>query len=303
VALAALQIFRSIQRPVAFVPIANINQGVLNGNYVIPVPPGNYSVGAEAVDGLPNAAGQINFRTQIGAVYGQQNFLEEFYNNNGEGALEREPDEDKNVHINAGATNANTDIITNQQIVVSPFGPQRNAIGFVNPGANNFVYAVQFPAAEISALNGGNPTLLQMGMFETIVLDASAPVLFAKAALATGTINPDTTATINLATPLDTSVTFLAQDTDFAPYYFKNPHDLSENIRLGIANGSIQNLFLVLQIPAAPFPGVSNQPPLIVLNTQAPILGRSFLSLNGGLTFNRRNDVNFRFSMVASQIP
>jgi hypothetical protein len=286
-----------------FVPIANINQGVLNGNYVIPVPPGNYSVGAEAVDGLPNAAGQINFRTQIGAVYGQQNFLEEFYNNNGEGALEREPDEDKNVHINAGATNANTDIITNQQIVVSPFGPQRNAIGFVNPGANNFVYAVQFPAAEISALNGGNPTLLQMGMFETIVLDASAPVLFAKAALATGTINPDTTATINLATPLDTSVTFLAQDTDFAPYYFKNPHDLSENIRLGIANGSIQNLFLVLQIPAAPFPGVSNQPPLIVLNTQAPILGRSFLSLNGGLTFNRRNDVNFRFSMVASQIP
>ena len=142
-----------------------------------------------------------------------------------------------------------------------------------------------------------------MGMFETIVLDASAPVLFARAMLTTGTINPDTTATINLATPLDTAVTFLAQDTDFAPYYFKNPHDLSELIRAGIVDGSIQNLFLVLQIPAAPFPGVSNQPPLIVLNTQAPIQGRSFLSTNGGLTFNRRNDVNFRFSLVASQIP
>ena len=286
-----------------FIPPANISQAVLNGNYVIPVPPGNYSVGTEAVDGLPNAAGQINFRTQIGAVYGQQNFLEEFFNNNGEAALEREPDQDKNVHVNAGATNANTNIITNNQIVVSPFGPARNAIGFINPPAGGFIYAVQFPASQISALNGGNPTLIQMGMFETIVLDASAPVLFARAMLTTGTINPDTTATINLATPLDSAVTFLAQDTDFAPYYFKNPHDLSEIIRLGIANGSIQNLFLVLQIPSAPFPGVSNQPPLIVLNTQAPIQGRSFLSTNGGLTFNRRNDVNFRFSLVASQIP
>ena len=286
-----------------FIPAANISQGVVNGNYVIPVPPGNYSVGTEAVDGLPNAAAQINFRTQIGAFYGQQNFLEEFYNNNGEAAIERDPEQDKNVHINAGQTNVNTNIITNNQIVLSPFGPARNAIGFINPPAGGFIYAVQFPASQITALNGGNPTLLQMGMFETIVLDASAPVLFARAALATGTINPDTTATINLATPLDTSVTFLGQDTDFAPYYFKNPHDLSENIRLGIANGSIQNLFLVLQILPAPFPGVSNQPPLIVLNTQAPIQGRSFLSTNGGLTFNRRNDVNFRFSLVASQIP
>ena len=74
-------------------------------------------------------------------------------------------------------------------------------------------------------------------------------------------------------------------------------------IRLGIADGSIQNLFLVLQIPPAPFPGVSNQPPLIGLSTQAPILGRSFLSTNGGLTFNRRNDLNFRIGLVASQVP
>jgi hypothetical protein len=96
---------------------------------------------------------------------------------------------------------------------------------------------------------------------------------------------------------------FVAQDTDFAPFYFKNPHDLSEVIRLGIADGSIQNLFLVLQIQPAPFPGVSAQPPLIGLSTQAPILGRSFLSTNGGLTFTRRNDLNFRFSLIASQVP
>ncbi len=176
-------------------------------------------------------------------------------------------------------------------------------IGFINPQANGFIYAVSFPASEISALNGGNPTLIQAGQFDSHVVDASAPVLFAQAMLTTGVINPDTTATINLATPLATSVSFLSQDTDFGPFYFKNPHDLSEVIRLGIANGSIQNLFLVIQIPSAPFPGVTNQPPLIGLSSQAPIRGRSFLSTNGGLTFNRRNDFNFRFSLVTSQVP
>lgn len=293
--------FNPVNGGLFFIPVANVAQAVLNGNYTIPVPPGNYSVGVEAVDGSPNAAAQIGFTTQIGSFYGQQNFHEEFFNNNGEGALEREPDQDKNVRVNAGSTNFNTNIITNNQITIAGFGV-RNAQGFVNPPPGGLIYAVQFPASQISALNGGNPTLLQMGQFDTLILDASAPVIFARAMLTTGVINPDTTATIDLANPLDSSVTFLAQDTDFAPLYFKNPHDLSENIRLGIANGSIQNLFLVLQIPAAPFPGVSNQPPLVGLSTQAPILGRSFLSTNGGLTFNRRNDFNFRFSLIASQL-
>ena len=285
-----------------FIPLANIDQAIVNGNYVIPVPPGNYSVGVEAVDGSPNAVGQISFRTQIGGAYGQQNFQEEFYNNNSEGAFERDPAQAKNVHVNAGFVNGNTDITTNNQITIAGFGA-RNAQGFINPPAGGLIYAVQFPASQISALNGGNPTYLQAGLFDTLILDASVPVVFARAMLTTGVINPDTTATINLATPLDSSITFLAQDTDFAPYYFKNPHDLSETIRLGIADGSIQNLFLVLQIQSAPFPGVSGQPSLIGLSTQAPILGRSYLSTNGGVSFNRRNDLNFRIGLVASDIP
>jgi len=275
---------------------------ITNGNYTLPVPPGNYSLGVEAVDGSPASAAQISFTTQIGNFFGQQNFIEEFYNPNKEGAIEREPGDAKNVHVNAGFANGGNNITTNDVFNISGFGGLTN-IGFINPGANNFVYAVQFPASQISALNGGEPTLIQVGLFETHVVDASAPVLFANAWLAKGVINPDTTATIDLVNPLDSSVAFLAQDADFAPFYFKNPHDLSETIRLGIADGSIQNLFLVIQIPPPPFPGVSNQPPLIGLSSQAPVLGRSFLSTNGGVTFNRRNDFNFRFSLIASQIP
>ncbi len=292
--------FNPLNGGLFFVP--TVADAILNGNYTIPVPKGNYDVGIEALDGSPVTAAQVSFTTQIGNFFGQQNFIEEFWNNNSEGAIERDPGDAKNVHVNPGKVNAGTDITTNSVITINPYGNRTN-IGFVNPGANNFVYAVQFPASEISALNSGNPVLLQAGLFDTHIVDASAPVLFANVALAKGVINPDTTATIDLNSPLVSSAQFLAQDTDFAPFYFKNPHELSNRIRQGIADGSIENLFLVIQIPAAPFSGVSNQPPLVGLSTQAPILGRSYLSLNGGLTFNRRNDFNFRFSLVASQIP
>lgn len=292
--------FNPVNGGLFFVP--TVAQAITNGNYVIPVPKGNYSVGVEPIDGSPVGAAQVGFTTQIGNFFGQQNFIEEFYNLNQEGVLERDPGDAKNVHVNEGQVNGGNNIVTNRVFNISNFGA-RNAIGFVNPPAGGLIYAQAFPASQISALNGGNPVLIQAGLFDTQVLDASAPVLFAKAWLTTGVINPDTTATINLATPLDTSVAFLAQDTDFAPFYFKNPHDLSETIRLGIADGSIQNLFLVIQIPAAPFPGVSNQPPLLGLNTTGTIFGRSFLSTNGGATFTRRNDLNFRISLIASEIP
>ena len=280
-----------------FVP--TVADAIPNGNYTIPVPAGNYSVAVEATDGSPVAAPNIGFTPQVGNFFGQMNFIEEFWNQNSEGAIERDPGDAKNVHVNAGQVNGGTNITTNSVITINPFGVRTN-IGFISPGPGGFIYAVQFPASQISALNGGNPVNLQAGLFDTTNIDPSVPVIFARAWLAKGVVNPDTTATIDLANPLASSLTPIGQDTDFAPFYFKNPHDLSETVRLGIADGSIQNLFLVLQIPPAPFAGVNAQPPLVFLSTQAPILGRSFLSQDGGATFQRRNTQNFRFSLVAS---
>lgn len=289
--------FNPLNGGLFFVP--TVADAIPNGNFVIPVPQGNYSVGIEAVDGSPVSAPQVSFTTQIGSFFGQQNFIEEFYNNNKEGVIEREPGVAKNVHVNPGFVHhSSVNIVTNNVFNLSGFGA-RNAIGFINPPAGGFVYAVAFPASQVDAINGGN-YLVQAGLFDTAVVDASAPVLFAKAMLTTGVINPDTTATVDLANPLATSLSFLAQDTDFSPFYFPEPKELSETIRAGIANGTIQNLFLVLEIPPAPFTGVSNQPPLLGLSTQAPILGRSFLSTNGGLSFTRRNDLNFRVSLILS---
>jgi hypothetical protein len=292
--------FNPVNGGLFFVP--NVAQAIPNGNYTIPVPQGNYNVQVEAVDGQPAAAGNISFTCQIGNFFGQQNFIEEFWNNNQEGAIERDPGDAKNAHANPGHVKSGVDITTNNVFTIAGFGARTN-IGFINAPAGGFIYAQQFPASQVAALNGGNPVLIQAGLFDTNVVDASVPVVWAKAMLTTGVINPDTTATIDLVNPLASESVFIAQDGDFAPFYFKNPHNLSEVIRSGIAGGSIQNLFLVIQIPPAPFAGVSGQPPLLGLSLQAPILGRSFVSTNGGLTFTRRNDLNFRISLIASQIP
>jgi hypothetical protein len=100
---------------------------------------------------------------------------------------------------------------------------------------------------------------------------------------------------------------FLGQDNDFATFYFNEPHDLGRTVRGGIANGTIQNLFILLQIPTtAPFMGVSGQAPFIGLDggvavNDSPIFGRSFISDNNGASRARIPTYNFRFSMVLSQ--
>ncbi|HMG35618.1 MAG TPA: matrixin family metalloprotease [Blastocatellia bacterium] len=282
--------------------IPTVADAIPNGNYVIPVPKGSYSVGVEAVDGSPVAAGNINFTCQIGNFFGQQNFIEEFFNGDEEAVIERKPGDAKNVAVNPGHTHSGVNIVTNSVFNISNFGG-RNAIGFINPPAGGFIYAVAYAASQISAINPAGEIVIQAGLFDTTVVDASVPVLFAEAVLTTGVINADGTATIDLVNPLDRATGFLAQDTDFAPFYFKNPHVIGELVREGINAGTIQNLFLLLKIPPQPFAGVSGQPPLIGLSTQAPIFGRSFLSTNGGITFNRRNDLNFRFSLIISVPP
>ncbi|HKR21414.1 MAG TPA: matrixin family metalloprotease [Pyrinomonadaceae bacterium] len=292
--------FNPLNGGLFFVP--TVADAIPNGNYVIPVPKGNYAVGVEAIDGSPVAAAQVSFTTQIGNFFGQQNFIEEFYNNNSEGAIERDPADAKNVHVNNGQVNAGNNITTNQVFNISNFGA-RNSIGFINVPAST-MYAVAFPRNLILGIDPANPILIQAGLFDTHVVDASVPVVFAKAMLTTGTVNPDGTATIDLVNPLDKSIMFLGQDTDFAPYYFKNPHDLSPRIFEGMLNGSIENLFLVLEVPAAtPFAGVSGQPPLVGLNTTGTIFGLSFLSVDAGASFQRRNTQNFRFSLIASPTP
>ncbi len=282
--------------------LPNPADGVVDGAYVIPVPKGQYAVGVEAVDGAPAAAGNISFTCQIGAFYGQMNFNEEFYNRNAEGSIEVRPGDDKNVPVNPGKIRSGIDIVTNDSFTLGNFGT-RDAVGFINSAPGRY-YAVQVPAAQISAFLPGQPILAQAMLFDTTVLDASVAPVFSEVMLTTGTINTDGTAAIDLDHPLDFQKNFAAQDGDFSPFFLRNPHQLGRRIRRGIERGEIQNLFLVLRIPtSAPFEGVSGQPPLVGLDTTAPIAGFSFTSVDDGLTFTPRMDLNFRFALVLAGAP
>jgi hypothetical protein len=117
-------------------------------------------------------------------------------------------------------------------------------------------------------------------------------------------------ATIDLAHPLAQKNNFIGQDGDLSPFYFLTPRLLGAAVLKGIERGEIQNLFIVLQVPTTtPFPGVHGLPPLIGLERRLPndppndpqIFGFSFVSNDGGATFVRVPNFNYRFSLILSK--
>jgi hypothetical protein len=273
-----------------------------NGNFVIPVPKGNYDVYVEALDGGPVPGANVSLSAQVGGLYGQLNFPEEYWNGNKEGAIEVRSGESKNVHVNEGEVQTGIDIVTNREININNFGT-RDFVGFTGAPSGRY-YAVRIPASQIMAIAPGEDIYIHAAAFETLLADASVVPLFAEATLATGSVS-GATATVNLADPLETTSSFLAADNDFAPFYFKNPHELGKRVKREIEKGRITDLFLVLRLPQAPFPGVSAFPPFIGLDggvavNDVPIFGLSYTS-DDGVTFNQVGNFNFRFQLIVSE--
>ncbi|MDQ3584935.1 MAG: hypothetical protein M3407_04090, partial [Acidobacteriota bacterium] len=284
-------------------------QGIVDGRYVIPVPRGNYAVGVEPVDNtdLPVAANRINFTTQIGQFYGQQNFNEEFYNGAAEAAREDRPGDFTPILLAGGGNISGIDITTNRTLNINNFGT-RNFVGFGNVGPG-FYYAVRVPASQIAEILKRGQLVIQAAMFDTNVANFSVLPVFAEATLTTGTVNPNGTATVNLATPLARVTDFLSQDNDFGVFYFDDPRALGQTIGAGIRSRTISNLFILLRVPLTqPFPGISAAPPRIGLDgtnsptiaNDAPIFPLSYTSADGAV-FTRDPRFNFRFSLVLSE--
>lgn len=280
---------------------------IINGNFVIPVAKGNYDVYVEPVDGQPVPATSISTTTQIGSLFGQMGFNEEYWNGNNEGALEKRSGESKNVHVNQGEVQTGIDIVTNAETNISNFGT-RDFVGFTLSPAGRY-YAVRIPGSQIAAFNPGGDLLIHAAAFNTVVTDNSTIPAFAEAILTTGSVS-GTTPTINLASPLEKVTGFIGQDNDFAPFYFKNPQELGHKVRLEMGKGTIQDLFLVLRVPlTTPFPGISGVSPLVGLDggqtppavNDVPIFGNSYTSDDGGATWTLTTRFNFMFSLILSQ--
>ncbi len=280
---------------------------ILNGNYTMPVPLGLYTVGIEAVDGLPVPSSSVSLNAQIGDIFGQQDFNEEFWSGPAplESAIEIQPGFGLPVAGIPGFAQSHIDFVTNNQINISNFG-SRDFIGFTGAAPGTY-YAVRVPASQISAINPGGNLYIQEAAYDTFVVDASVVPIFAEADLVTGTVS-GTTATLDLAHPLAKVTNFVGQDNDFAPFYFPFPDLLGRLVKQKIASGQIKNLFMVLRVPTTtPFPGISGLPPSIGLDggnatNDVPINGLSYLSTDG-VTFNQVNNFNFRFSLIVTKAP
>lgn len=236
----------------------------LDGNYTMPVPFGLYNLNIEAADGSPAAGGNISLTAQVGQIFGQQTFQEEFWDGPLEDAIEVSPGFSIPVIGIPSLTVNNIDFVTNSQINLFSFG-NRNFIGFTLQPAGSY-YAVRIPGSQITAVNPGGDVWIQTGLFETFLSDASVVPKFAEATLAAGTIS-GTTASIDLAHPLARDTNFIGADGDFAPFHFLLPNVLGKHVVKKIEKGEITDLFLVLRLPTtAPFPGVSGIPPLVGLD-------------------------------------
>jgi hypothetical protein len=274
-----------------------IAESIIDGKYLVPVPRGNYRLGIEPVDGTPVPSASVSFTAQIGDAFGQQNFNEEpvalrrgFWN------------ADDDLWVEAGDTRRNVDIETSDDINVDNFG-SRDFVGFSGapPGR---IYAVRIPAAQIAAVAAERRLNLKAMAFHTGTVDASIVPTFAEALLTTGSVSADGAgATIQLNRPLVRATMIGGQDDDLTPLFVRNGLLLGQIIQFGVRFGVIDNLFLVLRVPTTtPFPGISARPPLIgldggVVPNDVPILGLSYVSDDGGATFTRRTDFNFRFSL------
>ena len=277
--------------------------GILDGKYEIPVPKGKYTVHIEAVDGAPVASGSISITAQVGDILGQQNFNEEV------GDRSRGNDSfghDDEIAVNPGQTRKHIDIVTPADINLDNFG-NRNFVGFTG-ATGSYIYAVRVPAAQIAAAGAGKDLRLKGMAYDTFVADASVPPVFAEAVLTTGRVNPDGSLALNTTLPIVRVPMFLGQDNDFAPFAPRLGVLLGKLIQIGVEHGFIENLFIVLRVPAGPpFPGVSNFPPLIGLDggvavNDVPINGLSYLSTDGGTTFVQSTQFNFRFSLRFAEI-
>ncbi len=270
---------------------------VLNGDFVIPVPAGDYFIGLQSLDGQPAATGNISLNAIVGGQFTDLNFREEFWNREFESGNETRPSQAFSVRVNNGGV-THVNFVTNVSNVLRRTDGNFDAndpFGFTGAPAGR-LYAVRFPNANVQAFLSAASAVLHTGLFLTDVADASAPVNFASARLTTGTVS-GTTASINLAAPLAVEAPFNSQDTDFGTMFFKNPENLTAAVKNVLSLNPGTDLFMVLEVPVGPFPGVSNFPPLVGLDNDT--VGSSYVSDDGGVTFNQQAGFNYFFELAA----
>ncbi len=235
-------------------------EGIVNGNYRLPVPFGTYDINLEAVDFFPQGVASVGAVASLGGTYGLNAFPEEFWNSTLEAAKEIGPGDSTPVTVSA-ATPLVTGVnfVTNKVTVVTESGgPNMTDFNDV-PGS---CYAVDFPISQLAAADAGRQLPLTTGVIEGVSGDQSQVCVMQQVWLAFGTVS-GTTATINLAAPLDTKTNFAIQQFERQPWFFERKN-LAKKIFDAARGAGQSHVFLVAKTPNPPstpnFSNKSNRP-------------------------------------------
>lgn len=283
---------------------------VRDGRWKLPLPLGFYKLGLEAVDNFPVSSGNVNITTRIGAELRQTSFPEELYGGPFlESSVEIRPGLAFPVLAGPGIPTPRLRWITNRNTILGP--PQ-----FVNdsieakPGT---FLARQIPAEDLRLATAGRDFAVVAARFATFLGDRSTVPRFRQALLAEGWVDESTgTAHLNLDEPLARQAPLIGQDSDDSLFFLPFPRLVGGILRFKLDHDEIQNLFLVVEGPREPLPGVSRQGPFlgtIRLAVNAPP-SRSFVSTDG-VTFQRlkveeqgeEHEEDCLFDLVLSELP
>lgn len=255
---------------------------ILNGEYAIPVPIGVYDVRLEAVDGSPVPSTSVSFTAQIGDIFGQQNFAEEFWSFRAfEDSFELFPG--FSVPVFAG-TRRPVDFVVNTDAALN-VGAVSDFLGSGAVGElDNVIYASRFANVDVLGLLESGAELTT-GLYHTAHVDASFIPLFEEASIVLGTLSEDgLTADLDLAHKFSRTRDFVGQDNDLTPDYYQNPIGLSRKLERALRNNPGKDVFLVLEVRDG-LEGPSGVDPLVSIDAiegAEVATGNSFLSVDGG---------------------
>lgn len=252
--------------------------GIVDGEYELPLPRGNYELFVQSPDVAGATGGNISTTSLGSAFYGQVGYDEEGIGpRNQETAFESRPGLAQQLVVRPGARPIeNIDAVINetvqlQDFTVQDFGGTGLAIA---PGV---IYAQRFSNEDMLSLLSTGAEIAS-ATFQVTAFDAVGAPRFERAALALGLVNGD--GTVELVETLAEQSEFVGQDGDLSPFYFNAANGLGRKIEKKLRKDPGLDVFVVLEAFDNPElrPG-GGTPPLLALESAAS--GNSFFARDG----------------------
>lgn len=275
--------------------------GLADGDYALPVPKGIYRIAVEPNDGWPEQTYGSNESGFAGFLFGNQNFVREYYN----GPLERQTERSigNAIPVPALHDRKGIDFRLDNNVQLSTFNADDSRID-IGMGLQGILLAVRIPRADILAVDRGRGLLLQAALFGTFPFYDWEVARFDTAMITTGRVAADGRVTIDLEHPLVERSPFVGADRDLTPLYVEHSRALglyAEKVlpKLG------KDLFVVIAFSrdsADPgFPGFSRYGVLGDIATpDKPARGVSFYSENGGKGWHAETFGDYSFGLVVA---